>query len=83
MSLPPTVQENQIFSNWNSLTVDIVQLTDADDIHGYSGVISKDGTELFYTQGDAIKAIHLETLEERVACRISGWESRRMQCQCR
>ena len=45
---------------------DIVQLTDADDIHGYSGVISKDGTELFYTQADAIKAIHLDTLEERV-----------------
>ena len=45
---------------------DIVQLTDADDIHGYSGVISKDGTELFYTQADAIKAIHLDTFEERV-----------------
>ncbi|RKU06637.1 hypothetical protein C6503_25340 [Candidatus Poribacteria bacterium] len=45
---------------------DIVQLTNADDIHGYSGVISKDGTELFYTQADAIKAIHLNTLEERV-----------------
>ena len=45
---------------------DIVQLTDADDIHGYSGVISKDGSELFYTQADTIKAIHLETFEERV-----------------
>ena len=45
---------------------DIVQLTDADDIHGYSGVISKDGTELFYTQADTIKAIHLDTFEERV-----------------
>ena len=45
---------------------DIVQLTDADDIHGYSGVISKDGTELFYTQADAIKAINLGTFEERV-----------------
>ena len=45
---------------------DIVQLTDADEIRGYSGVISKDGTELFYTQADAIKAIHLDTLEERV-----------------
>ncbi len=44
----------------------IVQLTDADDIHGYSGVISKDGTELFYTQADAIKAIHLDDFEERV-----------------
>ena len=51
---------------------DIVQLTDADDIHGYSGVISKAGTELFYTQGDAIKAIHLGTLEERVLASFPG-----------
>ncbi len=51
---------------------DIVQLTDADDIHGYSGVISKDGTELFYTQRDSIKAIHLETLAERVLAEFSG-----------
>lgn len=45
---------------------DIVQVTDADSVHGYSGVISKAGTELFYTQGDTIKAIHLETFEERL-----------------
>ena len=51
---------------------DIVQLTDADDIHGYSGVISKDGTELFYTQADSIRAIHLDTLEERVLAEFSG-----------
>lgn len=44
---------------------DIVQLTDADEVHGYSGVIAKDGTQLFYTQADEIKAICLETLEER------------------
>ena len=51
---------------------DIVQLTDAEDIHGYSGVISKDGTELFYTQADAIKAIYLDTLEERVLAEFLG-----------
>ena len=51
---------------------DIVQLTDADDVHGYSGVISKDGTELFYTQGASIKAIHLDTFEERVLAEFSG-----------
>ncbi len=44
---------------------DIVQLTDADDIHGYSAVIAKDGTQLFYTQGPTIKAIELDTLAER------------------
>ena len=51
---------------------DIVQLTNADDIHGYSGVISKDGTELFYTQANAIKAIHLDTFEERVLAEFPG-----------
>lgn len=51
---------------------DIVQLTNADDLHGYSGVISKDGTELFYTQADAIKAIHLDTFEERVLAEFPG-----------
>ncbi len=51
---------------------DIVQLTDADDIHGYSGVISKNGTELFYTQADSIKAIHLGTFEERVLAEFPG-----------
>ncbi len=45
---------------------DIVQLTNAEEVHGYSGVIAKDGTELFYTEGDSIKAINLDTFEERV-----------------
>ena len=49
----------------------IVQLTDGDEVHGYSGVIAKAGTELFYTEGDSIKAIHLETLEERVLTEFS------------
>ncbi len=51
---------------------DIVQLTDADDVHGYSGVIAKDGTQLFYTQADEIKAIHLETLAERTLEKFPG-----------
>lgn len=45
---------------------EIIQLTNGEDVHGYSGVISKDGTELFYTEGDSIKALNLHTLEERV-----------------
>lgn len=51
---------------------DIVQLTDADEVHGYSGVIAKDGTQLFYTQADEIKAICLETLEERTLEKFPG-----------
>ncbi|MCZ6680860.1 MAG: oligogalacturonate lyase family protein [Candidatus Poribacteria bacterium] len=44
---------------------ELVQLTDTDGIHGYSGIISKDGGELFYTHGDTVKAIDLESLQER------------------
>ncbi|MBI1923716.1 PD40 domain-containing protein, partial [Candidatus Poribacteria bacterium] len=51
---------------------DIVQLTDADGVHGYSGIISKEGSELFYTQGDTIKGIHLESFEERTLERFEG-----------
>lgn len=50
----------------------IIQLTDADGVHGYSGVISRDGAALFYTQGDTIKAIHLESLEERILETFEG-----------
>lgn len=44
---------------------DIVQLTDGNEVHGYSGVIAKDGTELYFTESDSIKAVHLDTFEER------------------
>lgn len=45
---------------------EILQLTNGEEVHGYSGVISKDGTELFYTEAETIKALTLDTLEERV-----------------
>lgn len=45
---------------------DIVQLTNGEEVHGYSGVISKEGRELFYTEGDLIKAINIESFEERI-----------------
>ncbi|MDE0637694.1 MAG: oligogalacturonate lyase family protein [Candidatus Poribacteria bacterium] len=51
---------------------DIVQLTNGEEVHGYSGVIAKDGKELFYTEGDSIKAIHLDTLAERVLAEFPG-----------
>ena len=51
---------------------DIVQLTNGAEVHGYSGVIAKDGTELFYTEGDSIKAINLDTFEERVLAEFAG-----------
>ena len=45
---------------------DILQLTDGDEVHGYSGVISKDGSKLFYTEGDSIKEVHFDTFAERI-----------------
>ena len=51
---------------------EIVQLTNGEEVHGYSGVIAKDGTELFYTEDDSIKAIHLDTFEERVLAEFTG-----------
>lgn len=51
---------------------DIVQLTNGEEVHGYSGIIAKDGKELFYTEGDSIKAIHLDTLAERVLAEFPG-----------
>ncbi len=50
---------------------EIVQLTDGEEVHGYSGVISKDGKQLYYTEGDSIKAIHLSSLEETVLAKFS------------
>ena len=44
----------------------MVQLTDKLGIHGYSGIISSDGTQLFYTADGCVCCVHLETLEDRV-----------------
>ena len=50
----------------------IRQLTDEEDVHGYSGIISGEGTMLFYTAGDSVKSIVIETLEESVLARFDG-----------
>ena len=51
---------------------DILQLTDGDEVHGYSGVISKDGTKLFYTEGATIKEVHFDTFAERILAEFPG-----------
>lgn len=51
---------------------DMVQMTDGEEVHGYSGVISKDGKQLYYTEGDTIKAIHLNTFKESVLMEFPG-----------
>lgn len=44
---------------------EITQLTDCDGLHSYSGCISVDGAEAFFTRGPEIRAINLSSLEER------------------
>lgn len=75
-------QEHLIFTSYRSGTAnfykldfpngDIVQLTDGEEVHGYSGVISKDGKNLYFTEGDSIKAIQLDSLEEKVLAEFHG-----------
>jgi oligogalacturonide lyase len=43
---------------------EIVQLTDEDGLHGYSGVFSRDGRRLFYTAAGAVRWVDLETLAD-------------------
>src|SRR5438093_10296627 len=51
---------------------EIVQLTDHPaGVHGYSGHLTRDGRELFYTAAGEIRAVDRETLAER---RLAGWE---------
>jgi len=51
---------------------EIVQLTDEPNgVSGYSGHLSRDGKELFYTASGAIRAVDIETLQERT---IAFWE---------
>ncbi len=64
--------ENANFFKLEFPNGDIVQLTNGEEVHGYSGIIAKDGKELFYTEGDSIKAIHLDTLAERVLAEFPG-----------
>ena len=44
---------------------EIVQLTEGEGVHGYSGVIDHGGERLFYTRGNRVSSVDLESLEER------------------
>src|ERR1051325_7900485 len=46
-------------------TGEITQLTDCDGLHAFSGCISVDGNEVFFTRQGGIFAVDLETLRER------------------
>ncbi len=50
---------------------DIVQLTDVPGgVHGYSGHLTPDGTELLYTADGRLRAVNLESLAER---ELAAW----------
>ena len=51
---------------------DMIQLTDEPDIHGYSGIISGDGTKVLYTAGGRIRSVDLETLEDQTLAEFEG-----------
>ncbi|MBM3264755.1 MAG: PD40 domain-containing protein [candidate division Zixibacteria bacterium] len=50
----------------------MVQLTDEPDLHGYSGLISPKGDELFYTAGSRVRAVSLDTFETRTLAEYPG-----------
>lgn len=48
----------------------IVQLTDGDAVHGFSGVIAPDGGSLYFTRSGAIVALDLGDLSERIVAKF-------------
>ena len=51
---------------------DTVQITDEEDIHGYSGLITPETASLLYTAGGAVRSVDLETLESRTLAHYEG-----------
>ncbi|GIX07744.1 MAG: oligogalacturonate lyase [Candidatus Poribacteria bacterium] len=50
---------------------DIVQLTDGERIHGFSGTLDRSGTVLYFTAGGEVRSVDLRTLEERTLADFS------------
>lgn len=44
----------------------IVQLTEGEGVHGYSGTLDRAGGRLFYTRGGEVRALDLATLSETI-----------------
>jgi len=47
-------------------------MTDEEDIHGYSGLITPETPSLLYTAGGAVRSVDLETLESRTLAHYEG-----------
>lgn len=52
---------------------DIVQLTDAEGIHGFSGILDESGETLYFTRDGEVRSLDLVTLREHVlSCHEGG-----------
>jgi oligogalacturonide lyase len=51
---------------------EIERLTDEPGIHGFSGVISPDGTQLYYTAGSRVRALTLDTASAMTLTDFAG-----------
>ena len=51
---------------------EIVQLTDSEGINSFSGVVSEDGRQLWFTRGSSIVVCRLDDLSERVVADFPG-----------
>ena len=51
---------------------EIVQLTDSEGINSFSGVLSEDGRQLWFTRGSSIVVCRLDDLSERVVADFPG-----------
>src|SRR5207244_4044547 len=49
-----------------------VQLTDEEEVHGYSGLITPDGRSLLYTAGGSVRRVDLATHERRTLAVFPG-----------
>ena len=49
-----------------------VQLTNEEDVHGYSGLITRDGRSLLYTASGAVRAVDLASREVRTLGEFPG-----------
>src|SRR5207248_2358790 len=51
---------------------DTVQLTEEEEVHGYSGTITPDGRSLLYTAGGTVRSLDLATRERRTLADYPG-----------
>ncbi|MBI4579359.1 MAG: PD40 domain-containing protein [Planctomycetes bacterium] len=61
---------------------DIVQLTDAPGINSFSAVISDDGSRLYFTRGNSVVKLELDSLREDVLGEVPGGSLGEVNLSC-